>query len=235
MDTQMAAVMLSMNQKSCQKLTNHNQTKTIEIRKTKPKLSTPFKCYIYKSRNSKHDFVGSTSKTAGKVIGEFICNRIDKFKVFENSSVQNWMFFDLNMSGMSYEDVANYVGINNYGYAWHISDLIIYDTPKELREFSMKCRRAYCSETCKHYNDDCYINVSTAYGRYKNIRRISTPPKSWCYVELIAQSLMTLDEAIEHCKENEDCTRCGQEHKQLREWLEELKMWRAKYAANSRS
>ena len=32
-----------------------------------------------------------------------------------------------------------------------------------------------------------------------------------------------LDEAINHCKEKEDCTECGKEHQQLRKWLEELK------------
>ena len=36
-------------------------------------------------------------------------------------------------------------------------------------------------------------------------------------------SLMTLDEAIQHCRDKENCSQCGQEHKQLREWLEELK------------
>ena len=36
-------------------------------------------------------------------------------------------------------------------------------------------------------------------------------------------STMTLDEAIEHCKEKEDCTACGQEHRQLREWLEDYR------------
>jgi len=33
---------------------------------------------------------------------------------------------------------------------------------------------------------------------------------------------MNVQEAIEHCKEKIDCTECGQEHKQLSEWLEEL-------------
>lgn len=38
-----------------------------------------------------------------------------------------------------------------------------------------------------------------------------------------SSSTMTLDEAIEHCKEKEDCTACGQEHRQLREWLEDYR------------
>lgn len=41
---------------------------------------------------------------------------------------------------------------------------------------------------------------------------------------------MTLDEAIVHCKEREDCSECGKNHMQLREWLEELKTLRAEKA-----
>lgn len=43
-------------------------------------------------------------------------------------------------------------------------------------------------------------------------------------------SLMTLDEAIQHCRDKENCSQCGQEHKQLREWLEELKDLRSQYS-----
>ena len=42
-------------------------------------------------------------------------------------------------------------------------------------------------------------------------------------------SLMTLDEAIQHCLDKENCSQCGQEHRQLREWLEELKELRSRY------
>ena len=42
--------------------------------------------------------------------------------------------------------------------------------------------------------------------------------------------MMTLDEAIEHARQRaEDCTECGKEHKQLAEWLEELKHNREVY------
>lgn len=39
---------------------------------------------------------------------------------------------------------------------------------------------------------------------------------------------MTLDEAIEHCEEvsNRLCDVCGQEHKQLAQWLKELKKYK---------
>jgi hypothetical protein len=39
------AVMLSIRPKWCEKIVSGE--KTIEVRKTRPKLNTPFKCYIY--------------------------------------------------------------------------------------------------------------------------------------------------------------------------------------------
>ncbi len=39
------AVMLSVRPKWCEKIASGE--KTIEVRKTRPKLETPFKCYIY--------------------------------------------------------------------------------------------------------------------------------------------------------------------------------------------
>lgn len=37
---------------------------------------------------------------------------------------------------------------------------------------------------------------------------------------------MTLSEAIKHCEERIDCSECGKEHKQLAEWLTELKRYK---------
>lgn len=37
---------------------------------------------------------------------------------------------------------------------------------------------------------------------------------------------MTLDEAIKHCENKIDDTSCGKDHRQLRDWLIELKHYR---------
>lgn len=37
---------------------------------------------------------------------------------------------------------------------------------------------------------------------------------------------LTLDEAIRHCEEKTDCTQCGEEHRQLAEWLKELQKYK---------
>ena len=164
------AVMLSIQHKWCELIVEGG--KTIEIRKTRPKIQTPFKCYIYECKGRlqrlsdiMYDYEGS-----GKVIGEFTCDRIDDFQVFENNAVQDWHFHRLENSKLSYEDLADYIGANNTGYAWHISNLHIYDEPKELSMFMR--------------HDSTYDN---AFGhvfedRSKSVP-ITRPPQSWCYVE----------------------------------------------------
>ena len=42
-------------------------------------------------------------------------------------------------------------------------------------------------------------------------------------VQINIEIKMTLDEAIQHCEEKIDNTTCGLEHRQLRDWLIELK------------
>ena len=53
------AVLISIRPQWSQKIMTGQ--KTVEVRKTRPKMDTPFKCYIYKCGN-------------GKVIGEFLCD-----------------------------------------------------------------------------------------------------------------------------------------------------------------
>ena len=55
------AVLISIRPGWCEKIISGQ--KTIEVRKTRPKMDTPFKCYIYKCGN-------------GKVVGEFLCDEI---------------------------------------------------------------------------------------------------------------------------------------------------------------
>lgn len=65
-----------------------NGRKTLEIRKSKPNLTTPFRCYIYCSEKNAqnphhileiHNSGGKIIKANGKVIGEFICDYIKEY------------------------------------------------------------------------------------------------------------------------------------------------------------
>lgn len=58
-------------------------------------------------------------------------------------------------------------------YGWHISDLVIYDKPKELSEF----HKAGYTETKE--------SVSWLTREEENSWQIKRPPQSWSYVELL--------------------------------------------------
>ena len=163
------AVMLSIRPKWVEKIASGE--KAIEVRKTKPKLETPFKAYIYCSQgNDARRLRGSW----GKIIGEFTCDRIFPINVFDNGSIQNWLFEHMERSCLTYEELADYIGNGKTGHGWHISDLLIYDQPRELTEF----RRA--TDPC----DSCHAEYTWECTDCKKLGGdIKRPPQSWCYVE----------------------------------------------------
>lgn len=148
--------MISIRPEWCQKIMAGR--KTIEVRKTRPKMNPPFKCYIYECGN-------------GKVIGEFLCDEI----------------ININGAGRIPSDAARptclepaelhqYLGAAT-GYGWHISNLKIYDTPKELIEFHTRkkcksCNKSGYESTACIYDENCIIPAA-----------ITKAPQSWCYVE----------------------------------------------------
>ena len=73
----MKSVLISIQPKWCELIASGK--KTVEVRKTRPKLETPFKVYIYCSKGFKPNTSYSYKTWAGygKVIGEFVCDRID--------------------------------------------------------------------------------------------------------------------------------------------------------------
>lgn len=183
------AVMLSIRPKWVEKIANGE--KTIEVRKTKPKLGTPFKCYIYCTLQGCNEFFrvdlgrdvakwnrGKWADRKGKVIGEFTCDRIFSINVFDNGSIQNWLFEHMERSCLTYEELADYIGNGKTGYGWHISDLLIYDQPRELTAFRRACPNSWYCESCAMY----WENNGTCGNESLYIKR---PPQSWCYVEAI--------------------------------------------------
>lgn len=205
----MKSVLISIKPKYCELIANGK--KTIEVRKTKPKLETPFKCYIYcteakyknkylHTSNKKNRLLfwhnkgdceiicepERTSYTAyscnGKVIGEFVCDEILDYKLADVSTdVGVFYYYERYITQKSYDinslddcltddellDYGNYKNL----YGWHISDLKVYDKPKELSKF-IKCTYPFDCCACDFW-DSTYLACA------KPIR----PPQSWCYVE----------------------------------------------------
>lgn len=167
------AVMLSIRPKWCEKIASGE--KTVEVRKTRPKLETPFKCYIYRTKGFvPHIINGKWVKmeVGGTVIGEFTCDTIARVNIcgfWDDSGKQ--LDNQLKETCLTSEEFCNYLG-ENIGYGWHISDLRIYDTPKELSKFS----RPF---------ENCIDKVCDEFGcaSCENGGHINRPPQSWCYVE----------------------------------------------------
>lgn len=179
----MKSVLISIKPKYCELIANGE--KTIEVRKTRPKIDVPFKCYIYCTKD-KHGWFNFEQKTRldGKVIGEFVCDRIDEFSVpypAYFSEVDNNTRVIIENACLKPKDIHSYNGTHQT-YAWHISDLVIYDEPKELGEFYQigMSNIDYCTGCIYHETPACEFPCYLCNGDRKYLYR---PPQSWCYVE----------------------------------------------------
>lgn len=129
------SIILSIREKWVDKIAKGE--KTIEVRKTIPKsYDKPFRCYIYSSGRVK------------KVVGEFICDELIDYWPGYAGQEGN--------SCLTFAQELEYLGDNGHGYGLHISDLIMYDEPMELKEF---------------YNPNTKEFIKKA-------------PQSWCYCVL---------------------------------------------------
>lgn len=150
-------------------------------------------------------------KFLGKVIGEFVCDEISKFTAEfvdddcyedirycydtldgdedelviatneDEKANNNWL---CKSACLTFNDIKKYIGVNFHEipfYGWHISDLVIYDKPKELSEFYKSNILSYDDWLYGIYNGRG--GATASYESYKNIFRLKRPPQSWCYVE----------------------------------------------------
>lgn len=201
----MKAVLISIQPKWCELIVK--KKKTVEVRKSRPSLDEPFKCYIY-CTNSKIEFLqsrsnvlfycenkdfigghgpGSYTRLNSHVIGEFVCDSIEHY-------TSNCTVFEsvLLPSPSELEEMClTLTEFNSYGtrgkilYGWHISDLVIYDRPKELSEFYTVCKMN--CEYCEMWGytrvnaDEFDMDCKSDWPLHKTLKR---PPQSWCYVEV---------------------------------------------------
>ena len=205
----MKAVMISIQPQWVKKILRGE--KTIEIRKTAPKLQPPFKCYIYcTQRNGRERYLLTYAQYCGydmetyqrdfiangKVVAEFVCDRIFPIRVFGNGAIQDWNFNELKKSCVPYDRVAMYIGANRIGYGLHISNLEVYDTPKDLMDFERysdedirPCQQnSYylCQYEYYDYSEDCTACGIDFDGEACPYIKMKKPPQSWCYVEEIS-------------------------------------------------
>ena len=176
------AVLMSIQPKWCELIASGK--KTIEVRKTRPKIETPFKCYIYQTKlkwffnllrkMGLSDLANKLFIAKGKIIGEFVCDSLIWVVAHPDIFAGHPLYYSqaiVDACLTRYEAEKYSGGKDVYGY--HISDLIIYDEPKELSAFRRACPdNVYSCAMCRH-------------GDFTGMKctPIKRPPQSWCYVE----------------------------------------------------
>ena len=184
----MKAIMISIKPKWCAKIMNGE--KTIELRKTMPKCDLPIDVYIYCTKEKwktkpllSGDIVIKPNADPlnkhnvrllnGKVVAKFTLNKVNKHHILPTERILpfNWNVEQkLKQLCLTKEEVMAYGNGEDYqAFLWHISNLEIFDKPKELSEF-------------KH---------TTHYRRYGSFRveieeqivPLTKAPQNYCYIE----------------------------------------------------
>lgn len=184
----MKSVLISIRPQWCEKITSGE--KTIEVRKTAPK-EVPFKTYIYETKESKmrylddrfNSFLNNKSHYTdmGKVIGEFICDKVDEYTFSHYEAEYRVTHVEQKAMCLNQPELIRY-GKGKTLYGWHISDLKIYDKPKELSEFyTIAESGSDCCCGCVWHETPLFeMPCRTCTGGRKYLYR---PPQSWCYIE----------------------------------------------------
>lgn len=165
----MKAILMSIRTEWCDLIIRRK--KTVELRKTCPRLQTPFKVYIWctKARTFWARVHGNGwQQLDERVIGEFICDDIRRIGP-EYCVVKEDIESAISGSCLTVPQVKDYAGWKSgmsYAdlkdlYGWHISDLRIYDRPRKLQELTGLRNTRFGMEPVE----------------------ITHPPQSWGYVE----------------------------------------------------
>lgn len=188
----MKAIMISIKPKWVAKILNRE--KTIEIRKKFLKDYVGW-VYIYCTKGNKHECLeyadnpnpnkeGKWVITSGypyangKIVARFWCDRVETIKedkscglLWSQTMIEETL---LKASCLTQKEMYDYLKKNKNGYAIRITDLEIFDKPKELKEFHYKrCEFGIC-HSCINYavcNNGFEIPITKA-------------PQSWCYIEV---------------------------------------------------
>ncbi len=159
------AVMFSINRPHTDNI--KSGAKKSELRTRPPKIKEPYKAYIYEPLKN---------GGCGKVIGEFTA--FNEFTYRMCMGVPKHLV----LSGcISVEEIWSYTNKGEKDLTEiSISDLIIYDKPKELSEFRKPCNYDLGCKCCSMYFPGTAF--AAPYCKNGNLE-IARPPQSWCYVE----------------------------------------------------
>lgn len=170
---------------------NITQEKTIEVRKTIPKdKNWDRKTIIYCSKNKKSfakipkEYQSLMEGFLGRVVGEFVCDKIVKYPYETFNDGEHFMpFGELEKTCLDGFEIYDYLGVKD-GYGWYISNLAIYNKPKELGEFYTDSCINFRTGECVSPTNECVYQFHNSQGDIEPcITKLKRPPQSWCYIE----------------------------------------------------
>lgn len=157
--------------------------KTIEVRKSALK-DLPQDIVFYMSKDEKSfakipkEFQGKYRKHFGKVGLAIVCDKITRYncdKNFDEYFIAGYIgaYMPLKEMCLTNKDLIEY-GKGRPLYGWHISDLNIYDKPKELSKFRISCNRKNLCYSCNRFTGKPWDICNNS---------ITRPPQSYMFVE----------------------------------------------------
>lgn len=185
----MKAVMLSLRPQWCEKI--FNGSKSIEVRKSRPSIPTPFTVYIYQTKHKGGKATVSEVLNSvyggGKVIGSFVCDSTTRYncdKDYDEYFVAGYIgaYMPFKEMCLTNKNLIEY-GKGDALYGWHITEPKLFDKPRELREFS-KFGYKYLGGCCVNYN--CPNCIDNGWMQPPECKIdgcfLTHPPQSWCYI-----------------------------------------------------
>ena len=164
--------------------------------KDKPNLWLPYEYDCFELDEASQPYLSDKpiididTKMNGKVIFKFRCYKVEEIEREEQIKFINFDDYISMSSNTTYEEIwekscLSPEELNNYlqdknGCAIHISDLEIFDKPKELSEFKHNVKVHKCSTCCEYpCEEKCsfptYVNFSTP---------LTKAPQSWQFIEV---------------------------------------------------
>ena len=169
--------------------------KNIEVRKSALK-NLPQDIVFYMSKDEKSfakipkEFQEKYRKHFGKIGIKVVCDKVDEYNFHEGLTEFNSMGLPSRIYGsylifaddyksmcLSYDEVKSY-GNRKTIYGWHISNLKIYDKPKELGEFR---KSGFMTEEEWLFN--LYPNTHCHYEAWAKKFEITRPPQSYMWIK----------------------------------------------------
>lgn len=192
----MKKILISIKPKYVVKILNGE--KTLEIRKNAPK-DLPCEVYIYCTKENAKYFIDNKIYNAmmkGKVVAKFTLNKAEEIEWFRESEplLDYYHIVErlkneelLEKARLTLEELKEYLGVKGYysdslgwnfkkGYAWHIDNLVIFDRPKELKEFKKVASK-------RTYTNLSWLEPSQKV-IFKSLAPLTHAPQSWQFCEV---------------------------------------------------